>query len=428
MSEIFNGKDKKKAEEDKKLKELHSKWTKEQEFLLAEWAEKASCYRWLHGRAEKKYRRSNYAFTIPVIIMSTLTGTANFAMDSFVPAEHKKTAMAAVGGVNILAGIISTLQNFLRYAELMEAHRSSGVAWSKLGRDICIELALDPPRRKPARDFLNICRAEYDRLIEQSPLMDDSIIAQFHAKFKNLDINKPEMCNGLDKCEIYQPSKEEKAAEMLANVTTKMANTKKRMFTIDKPRPKPPSPEIIKSNVDHSKTENKHELAGLATLGKVSSLKHIQSKKMGKPKKITKKEIHSELKSVLEQKESDEDSILNEINMDEIEELLPKTPKLVITEEVKPDIENGIKEDNKNDIIVEVNDEQEQTKVLDKELNKEQLTENSQPTENEKPIEKEQVDGESEEQQTNDKESQTDDTQNLKDEETADFLNGITDE
>ena len=47
------------------------------------------------------------------------------------------------------------------------------------------------------------------------------------------------MCNGLDKCEIYQPSKEEKAAEMLANVTTKMANTKKRMFTIDKPRPKP---------------------------------------------------------------------------------------------------------------------------------------------------------------------------------------------
>ena len=400
MSEIFRGKDSKKKEEDNKLKELHSKWTKEQEFLLAEWAEKASCYRWLHGRAEKKYRRSNYSFTIPVIIMSTLTGTANFAMDSFVPQEHKKVAMAAVGGVNIFAGIISTLQNFLRYAELMEAHRSSGVAWSKLGRDICIELALDPPRRKPARDFLNICRAEYDRLIEQSPLMDDSIIAQFHAKFKNLDINKPEMCNGLDKCEIYQPSKEEKAAEILANVTTKMANTKKRMFTIDKPRPKPPSPEIIKSNVVHSKTENKNELAGLATLGRVSSLKHLQFKKISKPNKITKKEIHSELKSVLEQKESDEDSILNEINMDEIEELLPKTPKLVITEEVKPDIENGIKEDNKTDIVIEVKNEQEQEQVQEQE----------------------------QEQQTNDKESQTDDTQNLEDEKTTDFLNGITDE
>ena len=43
------------------------------------------------------------------------------------------------------------------------------------------------------------------------------------------------MCNGLDKCEIYQPTKEEKAAEMLAHVTTKMANKKKRMFTMTNP-------------------------------------------------------------------------------------------------------------------------------------------------------------------------------------------------
>ena len=91
------------------------------QLLLAVRRDKASCYRWLHGRALKKYRRSNYSFTIPVIIMSTLTGQANFAMDSFVPEEHKKTAMAAVGGVNIFAGILSTLQNFLRYAELMES-------------------------------------------------------------------------------------------------------------------------------------------------------------------------------------------------------------------------------------------------------------------------------------------------------------------
>ena len=322
MSDIFNDKNaKKKAEQDEKIKELHSKWTREQEFLLAEWAEKASCYRWLHGRAEKKYRKANYSFTIPVIIMSTLTGTANFAMDSFVPEEHKKTAMAAVGGVNILAGIISTLQNFLRYAELMESHRASGIAWSKLNRDICIELALDPPRRKPARDFLNICRAEYDRLIEQSPMIDDSIISQFHHKFPKIEINKPEMCNGLDKCEIYQPSKEEKAAEMLANVTTKMANTKKRMFTIDKPKAPPQEP--VKHT--HAHHENKHELAGLATLGKVSSLKHLQVK----PKKpipgVTKKAVQKELKTILDDGLEDvKDNLI-----DEVTELLPETPRTV---------------------------------------------------------------------------------------------------
>ena len=103
----------------------------------------------------------------------------------------------------------------------MESHRSCGVCWSKLGRDISVELALDPKRRKPANDFLNICRAEYDRLIEQSPTVDDNIIVQFTNKFGKIDINKPEMCNGLDKCEIYEPPKEEKIADIMVNASNK---------------------------------------------------------------------------------------------------------------------------------------------------------------------------------------------------------------
>ena len=364
MSDIFNDKNaKKKADQDEKMKELHSKWTREQEFLLAEWAEKASCYRWLHGRAEKKYRKSNYAFTIPVIIMSTLTGTANFAMVSFVPVEHKKTAMAAVGGVNILAGIISTLQNFLRYAELMESHRASGISWSKLNRDICIELALDSPRRKPARDFLNICRAEYDRLIEQSPMIDDSIISQFHHKFPKIEINKPEMCNGLDKCEIYQPSKEEKAAEMLANVTTKLSNNKKRMFTIDKPNAPPQEP--VKHT--HAHHESKHELAGLAGLGKVSSLKHLQVKSKVKKPALSKKSVQSELKSILDENLDD----VKETVVEEVENLLPETPRMVKLVSFSEDVEENIidsentdsKQTSEQDVDQDGNDKNTQTDI-----------------------------------------------------------------
>ena len=62
-------------------------------------------------------------FQFTVIILSTLTGAANVGMDSFVAEENKSLASAIVGGVNILAGIVSTLQNFLKVAELMEAHR-----------------------------------------------------------------------------------------------------------------------------------------------------------------------------------------------------------------------------------------------------------------------------------------------------------------
>ena len=186
-----------------------AEWSEECENLLAEWSEKASCYRWLHGRSEKKYKYRYYCFSIPVIVLSTLTGTANFGMDSYVSVENKATATAVVGGLNLFAGILSTLQNFLKVAELMESHRSAGVSWSKLGRNISIELALDPNRRKPNSDFLKLCRAEYDRLIEQSPSIDDDIISQFKGKFKKYETSKPSICNGLDKCEIFKIHKDD---------------------------------------------------------------------------------------------------------------------------------------------------------------------------------------------------------------------------
>ena len=221
---------KKKEDEERKRKEEEAekaRWTKPQEDLLAEWAEKASCYRWLHSRAEKYYRCRNFAFTIPVIILSTLTGTANFAMDSFVPEERKKMAMGIVGGVNIFAGILSTLQNFLRYAELMEAHRAVSVSWSKFARNITVELALDPKRRKPAGDFLKICRSEFDRLIEQSPLIDDDIIKLFKSSFSKLDVIKPEICNGIHKCKIYERTEQEKVTEIVSDATKKLNEFRK---------------------------------------------------------------------------------------------------------------------------------------------------------------------------------------------------------
>ena len=56
-------------------------WTEECETLLAEWSEKASCYRWLHGRCEKSYRNWYYCFSIPVIILSTLISVELMFLD-----------------------------------------------------------------------------------------------------------------------------------------------------------------------------------------------------------------------------------------------------------------------------------------------------------------------------------------------------------
>jgi hypothetical protein len=189
-------------------RKFNNGWTKQQEALMAEWSDKAGCYRWLHDRCEKKFSRQNMSITIPVIILSTLTGTANFAIDGFVPAgddQMKKYVQAGIGGISIFAGILTTLGNFLRFAQGSEAHRVAGIAWGKFQRQIAVELAIAPTDRIDCMDFLKICRAELDRLIEQSPPIPDDVIAEFKKEFKNKkDVKKPEICDGMEHTTVYK--------------------------------------------------------------------------------------------------------------------------------------------------------------------------------------------------------------------------------
>ena len=53
-----------------------AEWKEEHEKILVDWADKAMCYQWLHSSANNKFSKLNTRFTIPVIILSTLTGTS----------------------------------------------------------------------------------------------------------------------------------------------------------------------------------------------------------------------------------------------------------------------------------------------------------------------------------------------------------------
>ena len=177
-----------------------TEWTPDHETILVEWADKAMCYRWLHTRANGMYSTLNAFYTVPVIIISTLTGTANFAQDR-VPANYQGIFVMFVGAFNILAGIISTIQQFLKITQLNESHRVSSIAWDKFYRNIKIELAKHPHERMGAVQMIKMSKEEYDRLMETSPNIPVEIIAMFKKSFENsdnyADIIKPEICDVL---------------------------------------------------------------------------------------------------------------------------------------------------------------------------------------------------------------------------------------
>ena len=199
-------KDKPKADVVKPKKFLNG-WTPELDDLMAEWADKAACYRWMHERTEKIFSRNDRMITIPVIILSTLTGTANFGLTSIFGDNKSAASLAtlAIGGVSIIAGIITTLGNFLRYAQGSEAHRVSSISWGKFNRLICVELRLNPNERMDSMSFLKICRIELDRLIEQSPPIPDSIIAAFRNEFgSSMDVKKPDIAAAIEHTKAFK--------------------------------------------------------------------------------------------------------------------------------------------------------------------------------------------------------------------------------
>jgi hypothetical protein len=187
------------------VKRFNNGWTKELEHLFAEWADKAACYRWMHERTGRIFYQSDQSLMFPIIILSTVTGAANFALGSVVnDPTTKNYAQLGLGGLSIISGILTTIANRLGYASGSEAHRTAAISWGKFNRLIGIELSLHPKERMDAFAFMKMFRVELDRLIEQSPSIPENVISAFVVEFKTAtDVRKPDIAGELEHTKVF---------------------------------------------------------------------------------------------------------------------------------------------------------------------------------------------------------------------------------
>ena len=208
---------------EKEMKNTPKQWNDTEVKLLKKWGEQAASYRVLHNRAYRKYKYLTALFTIPVIIISTLTGTANFSQGTIIQIypDFDLYLPLVIGALNLISGIVTTIGQFLRVSELNEANRNASISYGKFARNISTELSLPPNERTySGLDFIQICRNEMDRLIEQSPEIPMKIINKFEHNKKFKDIIKPELIN-ITSIDVYKPTAEEKAKEMVAGAANK---------------------------------------------------------------------------------------------------------------------------------------------------------------------------------------------------------------
>lgn len=181
-------------------------WHPQQAIVLKQWAEISTSFRWMHHQTHLKYANMNFWFTLPVIVLSSITGTMNFAQGS-LPGFLDSYAPVAIGTLNLITGVITTIASYLRVSELAEGHRVASVMFGKLSRNIRTELLLPlTERTMDGDDFIVMCRSEMDRLTEQTPDIPKSIEYKFAIQFADLlqqDFYPPELVN-LHPVDMYE--------------------------------------------------------------------------------------------------------------------------------------------------------------------------------------------------------------------------------
>jgi hypothetical protein len=185
---------------------MNNKWDIEQELLLKDWAEKSRYYSWMHNKSCSIYNIRSNRITIPLIILSTISGSASFTMVGIHTSPHSLTTNVifplTMGFLSVTTAILTTMSKYLKTAELAESHSSVYKKYNALFRNISLDLSLPTDQRKPPGEMCNMYRYEFDRLVEESPTIPDFVVDEFNKQFPYVR-NKPEIAHSFEKIVIY---------------------------------------------------------------------------------------------------------------------------------------------------------------------------------------------------------------------------------
>ncbi len=208
-------------------------WTTEEEELLKSWAEKASCYRWMHDKSYKFYKDKNNKLGIPSMVLSLVAGASLFTTINIDNENFEIILKTLIGLMNLCAGVLSGLQNFLKLETIIGKHHTSSINFSNYYRNIIAEISLPKSKREDALVWVKNAKVEFDKLINNAAEIPENIIDDFILQFKDVNISKPDIANGLTKIEEYyeiEPnnnittSKYESILKLVKNYDTSLYN------------------------------------------------------------------------------------------------------------------------------------------------------------------------------------------------------------
>lgn len=180
---------------------LNNGWNDKNETLIVSIGENAAAYKWMHEKSNSKYASYDKLLSVIIIIFNTILTTQTFiTMQSDVIEISKKIFIYIVT-------LLAVINNFLKYKELSINHLNAIGEFSELYHDIQQQMCMYRKDRDNASRYIKSVIKTYDSLIVSSPDISDSILSEFKNKFKNSNIEMPDISDKIQKIEIItQPS------------------------------------------------------------------------------------------------------------------------------------------------------------------------------------------------------------------------------
>jgi len=155
---------------------MENNYTIEIEDVLQSYGKEAEILYVIHNKNYLHYQKRGHYYTIPVIILSTITGVLSFNQSI----QSTTAGQYAIGGINILCGIITTVYKFLNYSNYENQHRLLAI------EDLRGVLSRHPGQRPDAHKYVEKIENKRQELFENFSIINDNIRVDFKKKHRNL--------------------------------------------------------------------------------------------------------------------------------------------------------------------------------------------------------------------------------------------------
>jgi len=158
-------------------------WNPQIEKMLAELEDKSWGYTWMHKKSVNFFTKLNDRLSITNIIFSLISGTSTFA--TLNTCSGQLFIQLGTGIVIYAAALLSALQHFKGYAEMIEKHKLAASKYSGLYHSIQKERAVKPQQRQLAKDYITWITNQYDSYLLSSPEIEDTIMEMYVRQYKS---------------------------------------------------------------------------------------------------------------------------------------------------------------------------------------------------------------------------------------------------